>query len=287
MDDDQKAKLRTAVRKAIDRFPPEVRYRSLNAWNGLELAERLLDIDREIASFRALTAQEEAAAALFAALKRKKYPGSDRLNLREHPHKVALWPFLDAVKHKLAKDLDQMNLKFVVDPDAPSVELKIRLSEFGVTLPGMPDAAIMPVHPLDLLHSHNGAAYMFEAEINEIASARGATAIDRHVRTLANQRNRLLYATEQALPASKATLRDIEHRRDQVVLVLVLTIAILQTSVHQKFAVQCLHGFLKIIGKGRDLDELSEPDSSDAILLTRVPHGDVEQAERQKEEDEQ
>jgi len=59
--------------KAIDKLPPEVRYRAKNALDGFERARALLEIDREVASFRAITAAEEAASASIRSLQLREY----------------------------------------------------------------------------------------------------------------------------------------------------------------------------------------------------------------------
>ncbi len=59
-------------------------------------------VDLEMAAFRAITAEEEAASALFHSLKRRRYAGAARLSPRNHVHKNAVAPFCTAVSRVLA-----------------------------------------------------------------------------------------------------------------------------------------------------------------------------------------
>ena len=263
---------REAIRVAISKLPSRVRTRAQNAWRGFELAIMHLEADREIASFRAITAQEEAATALFMALKEKGYPGSDRLNVREHRHKAALWPFLEAVKRRLIKDLPGLSLNYVIDPSEPSISVKIPIRSL-MNDPELPDYAISMLHPLDLLHSVKGQPYLFQDELKEVSEHLSATSIERLVSKLSNARNGLLYASDQSLPKSRAQMKDILGRRDQAENALVLTIAVMQTDSHQAMVLQSLEAFLGIVGKseGLAMPYPVPPDSLVDINLTRTP----------------
>ena len=127
--------MREALRRAVANLPTQVRLRAENAFDGFDRALALLSIDREMASFRAITAEEEAAAALFRSLQLRAYPGSECLNLGNHRHKAALGPFIQAVKVALAAGHD-MNLRITIDWSQPSLEVSISLSEVGVAFEG-------------------------------------------------------------------------------------------------------------------------------------------------------
>jgi len=209
-------------------------------------------MDREIASFRAINAQEEAACAVFNSLKIKKYPKAEELNLYSHPHKAAFWFIVDALHHSLGQGMKDLNFNFAVDATKPEVEISIPAKQFGVELSDAPNLAIQLVDPFHFLQSKGGLPDAFEAEINELLSARGAKKVDRYVKTLANDRNKILYATDQGLPVSQATLAAIHIRRDRIYLAVALCIGILQTDTIQHFVEQGLEALLKAVGKADD-----------------------------------
>ena len=65
-----------------------------SALRHLEKAETLVDVDNEMAAFRAITAEEEASTGLMRAVMELKYPDSDKLKVRDHVQKQAVFPFL-------------------------------------------------------------------------------------------------------------------------------------------------------------------------------------------------
>lgn len=85
------------VADVVSTIPPPARWSGFNAIRHLNKAWRLREDDREMAMFRAITAEEEAATAIFHSLQRLRYPGASGLNPRNHIHKNALAPFLHAV----------------------------------------------------------------------------------------------------------------------------------------------------------------------------------------------
>lgn len=249
---ERSARMRSLLKKAAEKLPGSVRYRLLNACDGVERAEKLLDMDREIASFRAINAQEEAACAVFNSLKIKKYPRAEELNIYSHPHKAAFWFIVDALHHSLGQGMKDLNFNFTIDAKKPEVVISIPTKQFGVELPGTPNLAIQLVDPFHLLQSKDGLPDTFDAEIKEVLSARGARKVDRYVKALANDRNKILYATDQGLPVSRVTLESIHARRDRIYLALVLCIGILQTDTIQHFVEQGLEALLKAVGKADD-----------------------------------
>ena len=92
-----------------------------NAW-------QLRDLDLGMALFRCLTAEEEAATAVFLALKSRQYEGASRLNHRNHRDKTAVIPFFRAVSANFAKVVTaQMDPKVVLDERGPSPRLRVRI----------------------------------------------------------------------------------------------------------------------------------------------------------------
>lgn len=246
---EQSEHVRSLLKKSAEKLPGKVRYRLLNACDGVERAEKLLEMDKEIASFRAITAQEEAASAVFNSLKIKKYPRAEELNLYSHPHKAAFWFIVDALHHSLGQGLQGLNFNFTIDATKPELSLSIPAKQLGVELSEAPNLAIQPVDPFHFLQSRDGFPDAFEADINELLSNRGAKKVDRYIKTLANDRNKILYANDQGLPVSRATLDSIHARRSRIYLAVALCIGILQTDTIQHYVAQGLAALLKAVCK--------------------------------------
>ena len=261
--------MRDALRLALAKLPKSVRLRAENAIAGFERATTLLSIDREMASFRAITAEEEATAALFRALQLQSYPGSEHLNLGNHRHKAALGPFIQAVKVTMSHGQTR-NLRMTLDWSQPSLEISIPLSEVGVAFEGSENLQITLVEPLGILGRRGDShpAEFFDKSMQDVADAAKSNSIAKLIAKEANARNRLLYASDTAMPESKVTKETIEARRNRADIALFLCIAVLQTPNHQALAKQSLEAFLKIVGKpAENPSHFDEPSAEVTIAV--------------------
>lgn len=235
--------------EAIRRLQPEVRFRAENAIDGFARAKLLLPIDREIASFRAITAAEEAASALIRSLQLRGYPGADLIDLRRHAHKAAVPFFLNAVRHEIAGDRE-IDLTVTLSADPPKLTVALPLRQF-IDLPdGLANFHLELAGPLNMIGSRPGVTEgeLFDAAVQRVA---GSRRVDKLIASEANARNRILYAHDAGLPCSQATLQSIEQRERAAKLCLLLAIAVMQVNHHQRMALQCLAGSLKVIGRSR------------------------------------
>jgi hypothetical protein len=244
------SELYNGLERAVKKLGGRVKHCSRNAFAHLSAAEKILDIDPAMAAFRAITAEEEAASALILSIKQKRYPGSDLLDHRSHVHKAALTHLISAVG-KVMQVIDIASPTVLLhDTDPPKISIRIDMSKLGL---GTPEPLFaVPDQPLNFsIHQGEGTerAHRFEQELQAIAEERGVSEIADLIRNEANQRNRLLYASDTGIP--QVTIGDgyLLERRRRVTVLLVLTIAIQQTPMHQLFAVQCLRSLLLALRK--------------------------------------
>ncbi len=237
--------LRQMLRRAVVNLPNAVRYRAVNAFQGFERSKVLFPIDREMASFRAITAEEEAAAALFHSLKIRRYPGAELLDPKLHNHKAAVGFFLEAVKYAVVRDIE-LTITLTLTEDPPALTVAFPVSQFGVEMPE--NTHIVMAEPLGVHGTQSGGvpADYFDSAVNKVA---GDRRVDKLIDKAANARNRILYAHDTGLPKSEVTLASINNRERRAENCILLAIAVLQVDTHQAFAVQCLQGFLKVIGR--------------------------------------
>jgi hypothetical protein len=233
--------------QAVSRLPLPVRFRAENALRGFEQAKVLLPIDREIASFRAITAVEEAASALIRSLQLRGYQGADLIDLKRHSHKAAVPFFLAAVRNELVSEgtLD-LTIRLSIDPPKLTVALPIR--QFVSVPDDMSDLRLELVDPLGFVgtkHEVRASDY-FDGAVQKVA---GSRRVDKLIAEEANSRNRILYAHDTGLPCSQATFESIEVRQRTGAVCLMLAIAVVQVKHKQDFAQQCLTGYLKVIGR--------------------------------------
>ena len=244
---------RDALKLAVSNLPRPVRFRAENAFVGFDKARRLLEIDREMASFRAITAEEEAAAALFRSLQLQGYPGADKLSLRDHRQKAVVGPFIQAVKVAIA-NRRTFNLQMTLDWRKPEITVRLPLSELGVQFEGSEEIALQMVEPLGNLAVKGGGhpADFFDDGLKKVVEGSGYKALDRLISKEANLRNTVLYASDTALPVSKLTEAGIAARQHRAEIALGLCVAILQTPNHQSLAKQALQAFLRSVGRPAD-----------------------------------
>lgn len=248
---------RGTLRKLVDGLEPPVRNRAISALDGFDRADRLLETEQVIASFSAINAQEEAATALMRALQLRNYPGSDRLELWNHAHKAAIYPLVDAVRLHVTQSFEGKAFQVSARFTPPELIVKVPLTAFGVTNPALAHLAVQPVHPLGMLSSVDGRPHDFKGEFEEITKAGTRNKVLRYIRRLANQRNKLLYASDNSAPISRAKAADLAQRRQAAELILYITVMILQTADHQLMVVQALHALLVLL------------DRSDGLVITK------------------
>lgn len=254
--DDMHLRLEQAIEKLN---PSQVRHACRSALNHLRKAWTLHPVDAEMSLFRAITAEEEAATAVIRAVNVRNYPNAERLKERQHLHKAALWPFITAVADKMAeKKIPMPTLALRVEGD-PRIDLSIDIADqAGLEKPlwGMPDEPFN----WSMWSDRTGASkpHDFREELAALATGKGAKSIGAHVANEANLRNRLLYASDQGIPSVAFSDDLLIGRRQRVTVMLVLTIAILQSHQHQLFIVQCLDALLRAI-QGFDGDPVSIP----------------------------
>jgi hypothetical protein len=129
-------------------MPGTVKFRVLSALEHFDRSSQLFDVDKEMASFRAITGEEEAATALITAIRARRYPNAKEFNPRDHQHKAAVMACVMAIGTQMAPMLAKFQLTF--DFEKKRVDVKVPLSNFNVA--GGKDYAIQPVEPLDLVH---------------------------------------------------------------------------------------------------------------------------------------
>lgn len=126
----------------------------------------------------------------------------------------------------------------------------MKLAKYVENLPeDLAEAHIELVHPLDVLRSVGGKPDDFGAQIQKIVEVNGEASIRNHVRSVANSRNKILYASDQSLPKSGATMDILGQRKKRAVIALCLCIGVLQTRKHQNYALQALDCFLRILDR--------------------------------------
>ena len=228
----------------------------------IQKAWLLRDVDAEMAIFRALTGEEEAARAIFHALQRRRYPGAERLRWNKHEHKNAVIPFFQAIGASFA---DMQGLEAGLQIGREDGELADRLRIFTKAQLADGPYLVYPEPPLDYELSSDDRLHDFSEELAKLATEQGVTSVRTFVRERANRRNELLYASEQGIPTVTSDVGAfVTGRRDDVFRMISAYLLIDPYPQHQRFVVQCLDVFLNMLALIPPAKEPSEPPSSTA-----------------------
>jgi len=267
------------VEEAVGKLNGHVRNGFRSAYRHLKRSWSLRPLDAEMSLFRAITAEEEAATSLILALRQRGYDGAEKLNPRNHVHKAGVTPFLDAVNEMLADSkvpVPKLNLQ---TGERPRIDLVFDLA----TLLNEPEPRYAYVdEPFNYVVRREGddIGYMFERELQDIASGRGSKSIAQFIKDEANLRNRLLYASHDGMPHVEFAASVILRRRDRVHRLALITIGIMQTRQKQLFAAQCVRAYCSALGHTildrTDYSVLNEGDGFTTSILQRADGDYVE-----------
>jgi hypothetical protein len=216
-------------------------------------AFKLQGVDDEMALIRALTAEEEAARAIFFALRRRGYPGADQLRLKSHKHKHAVVPFVAAVGKLIAKvGVAKPQLQILRVDGKDTLRLLVEL-----TLPDGRHIAFTPEPPLNFTLKLGNRLHDFAPEVAELTSEMNVATIQQYVGQLMAQRESLLYASDRGVARVKGDITNrLREHRGNVFSHLALFLVI-DLFGQQLFVAQGLQAFLRVMAIIPDPD--SEP----------------------------
>lgn len=224
-----------------------------NAIRHLERAWRIREIDPEMAAFRAITAEEEAATAIFLVLKEHGYENAEKIKFKKHSYKQALEPFLRSIAKfldKCAKDPGfPFGEKYVLSFDGEGDKKRLSLS-FNYK-----GGMVTCVPPLGFSIILNDKQYFFEKELLEITSASTRGDIVKHLERIAKKRNELLYAQPNGIPNATNIDRFLKRNRDTVLGFLRIYGLIYPYREKAIFVQQALNAFLTMMGEIGELPE--------------------------------
>lgn len=202
----------------------------------VERAFELSETMPEVATFLAITAEEEAATALFIALKSKGYLRSKELKMHDHKHKGGLYPFLTLLGTALK--ISEVPYQLVVENHNGRDILRTQLSLGSLVL--QPDP---PLNQISVDTSGNTKNYLHE--VRAVASERGITSIFQYIKDTANKRNLLLYASANALPSVENVSSELQRHIGATILIHIIYLLVVQHS-NQNLVEECLDVYLKV-----------------------------------------
>lgn len=185
-----------------------VKHCAINAVGHIRKAGLLVGVDNEMAAFRAITAEEEAATALIHSLRVHRYKNAEQLKPNMHAHKLGISPLIEACMRHLLEFMGQEESPF--DKWSLSIERtgSRRALRLGLKIRGL-DRQVNPQPPLHFVISgaHSGG-YDAGEVLRRYLEKEDSHQVQAHISAIANQRNLLLYAS----PSGAATVDDAKVR---------------------------------------------------------------------------
>jgi hypothetical protein len=233
------------------RLTTATRWPAINAVRHLNRAWKIRESDPEMAMFRSITAEEEAATAILQSLKSHGYRGADKLKPRDHVQKNAVIPFFDAITRVFATMQGAPPLQILLDQQQAPPQLILQVQIQHPTK-GLVWAIPQPPLHFSARRSVDGGE-TYEVEdfgrgVDEIVAGAGAKTIIAHLRERANSRNRLLYAASSGYPQLEGNIEPAlkNYQRNTFTLIRIY-LMIEPYSKKQNFVQQALLSYLKAI----------------------------------------
>lgn len=241
LDDDQNELLRVASNTR-----GKGGFASASSVRHLQRALVLEDEMPEVAVFLAITAEEEAATAVFAALRKRGYEGARDLRDTDHTFKAGVFPFIKLLVKSLGASKNGIPLEIGFEPDRKKQAnrmLKVRMSLRPFGLPGQ---FLMPDPPLNLVSIGSGGVKTdYFAEVRKVATEEGINSIHEYMRSLANRRNLMLYASDASIP-SVENAEELLALHIEGALINLAAYLLIEPYSKQNLAQEALTTFLKI-----------------------------------------
>lgn len=234
------------------------KWAALNAINHMHYAWLIKEIDPNMAAFRMLTAEEEAATAVILSVKALNYSNAKMLNETNHQHKNSLIPLIEIMSQRFVEDknnLPEIKL-FISSHEKPEkAKLGIRAHMMHPESNKLMWANFDLPLDFEINFSETSGKYDFAKEIEKIKEMKNVKKIYRSIEERANIRNNILYANEESINKSVFDLESMIRAYRRNVFILLRTFLLIeQYPVKQKFVQQGIDILLDILDKRRSSD---------------------------------
>lgn len=218
------------------------------AVNHLRRGWELRTVDAEMAAFRGITAEEEAASGLFHALKFRSYKNAGLLNPRNHVHKSAVTPFLHVLGAFFEEfsETEKVKPRLHIKEESGVRALHIALSLF---VNGEEHWAY-PIPPLNFSVTSDGKPPSYKKQIERFLTTQNASNILNYVKEQANQRNQILYAGPDGYPVISELQDEFFALRQRRVMAMAMAYLLIEPYDEiQPFVQNALDAFLVMLDK--------------------------------------
>ena len=171
-----------------------------NALSHLYMATQIAKVDPLMAAFRAICAEEEAATALMASLKKHRYAGSEKIDFHNHRHKQSMVVFIELMKRWYEKFHPEVGWGFDQLKFYPCEVAGRKAIGTFIPIKGTSKSVFMePPLSLQVGGGQSWAGIIREG-IHTICAEGGFKTFSVMINDRANFRNKLLYASDNSIP---------------------------------------------------------------------------------------
>ncbi|SEG12698.1 hypothetical protein [Marinobacterium lutimaris] len=210
----------------------------------LQRAKQLIEEMPELAVFSAITAQEEAATALLLTLRKRKYTGSEKLNIRNHVHKTGVLPMVELITSAFLPAATDFSVTLGFAEEGKRKVLKYKIP-FRIN---NEQFYMEPVPPLQIFSKEKGGLPPdYHAKISKIATEAGIDSIFEHIKKLANERNRMLYASSSGIPEEVNPRSRVQYFDEAAMRTLILYLLIEPYHEKQNLVQEALSAYIKVL----------------------------------------
>ena len=208
----------------------------------------LRQIDPNMAVFRAITAEEEAASGLIYVIKERLHIDSEKLDPRSHRHKSAVVPFIQILGMHFKEIVEAHDMQPILHLRAAEGDLPKHLGiGLKVKVAGVEQIAY-PIPPLNLRTTISGLVPSYKSQSKELLKEAGAASVKEYISGLANLRNKILYSSADGIPTIEDLADDFFiNRKKRVMAMLNAYLFIEPYEEIQPFVQDAVHAFVAML----------------------------------------
>lgn len=214
----------------------------------MNLAFKLIEIDLDMAWFRAYMSREEAAKAIHFALVRRKYLGANKLKPTDHLQMLAITSFIRVLGEWFYSFVRKEMFPNPADGPFLHYDKPSERWELSVRFPGMPPGMFAnPVPPLDFYVTRDTSDPVFHNFVESLTNKARSESFEAYVKSDFALRNHVLYASEKGLGSIaqvNGNQRDIW--KNEIVLMIIGYLLIDMHKEKQGFVQLCLDQVLDL-----------------------------------------
>lgn len=224
-------------------------YAAASCRRHLERAWVLREQMPEVSVFLAITAEEEAATAIFHCLQKRQYEWSGKLKKWDHAYKAGVYSFLRLLGETLIPKDDSVKLELFFDTSGESKKTTTLRIRIPIMIEGGEQYYIVPEPPLGLFSKGpDGKPRDYTQEIRAIASEHGIDSVYEYIKNQANERNKMLYASDSGIPEVEDAGRALERHTNAAFLNLIIYLLI-EPHKKQNLPQEALYSYIKILNR--------------------------------------